>query len=111
MKESPLFTHTHDLLLWLLQATRKFPREHRFGLGQRLPALGFAFERAIIAAALDKRYTTDHLIQADIELASLRKALLLCQELELLTPNQYRHVSGMTAEVGRLLGTWRKPQA
>lgn len=51
----------------------------------------------------------DHLIRADIELASLRKALLLCLQLELLTPNQYRHASEMTAEVGRLLGAWRKP--
>lgn len=111
MKESPIFTHTHDLLLWLLQVTRKFPREHRFGLGQRLPELGFAFQRAILAAALDKQYATDHLINADIELASLRKTLLLCLELELLTANQYRHASGMTAEVGRLLGTWRNPQS
>ena len=104
MQESPIFTRTHDLLLWLLQATRKFPREHRFGLGQYLPELGLAFEKALIAASIDKQYEADHLTRADIELTSLRKALLLCYEMQLLTPSQYQHASDLTSEVGRLLG-------
>ena len=30
MQQSPIFTKTYDLLTWLLPATTKFPREHRF---------------------------------------------------------------------------------
>ncbi|RIK53551.1 MAG: hypothetical protein DCC57_08150 [Chloroflexi bacterium] len=87
MKESPIFTRTHDLLKWLLPATRKFPRQYRY-----------------------RNRQAEHLLQADLALAGLRKSLLLCYELDLLSAGQYRHVSELAQEVGRLLGGWRKGQ-
>jgi len=108
MKESPIFTRLHDLLRWLLQSTRKFPRDLRFALAERLVQQGFALQDALVAASLDRRQQAHHLLQADIQLMGLRKTLLLCYELGLLDAGQYRHVSEMTQEVGRLLGGWRK---
>ncbi|MCA9928029.1 MAG: four helix bundle protein [Anaerolineales bacterium] len=108
MKESPIFTRTHDLLFWLLQATRKFPRDQRFVLARRLQDQAFALQDALIAASLDSRVRAQHLLCADIQLTGLRKTLLLCHQMEILAPGPYRHVSEMTAEVGRLLGAWRK---
>lgn len=110
MNESPIFTHTHDLLRWLLTTTRKFPREYRFTLSERLVGRGFAFQDAIIAAVIDAAHEKEHLTDADIALNRLRKILLLCLDLELLQPGQYRHASEMTATVGRLLGSWRNPK-
>jgi four helix bundle protein len=108
MKESPIFARLHDLLLWLLRATRKLPREYRFTLGEQISRQGFALQDALIAAGLERKRQADHLLQADIALTSLRKTLLLCHELQLLDAGQYRHVSEMIQEVGRLLGGWRK---
>ena len=110
MRESPIFARLHDLLRWLLQRTRKFPRDVRFALAERLVAQGFALQDALIAASLDRPQQARHLLQADIQLTGLRKTLLLCYELELFSPGQYRHVSEMAQEVGRLLGGWRKQQ-
>ena len=107
MNESPIFTRTHDLLRWLLTATRKFPREQRFVLAQRVHQQAFALQDALAAAGLDRHGQARHLLEADIALTGLRKTLLLCYELELLRDGQYRHVSEMVAEVGRLLGGWR----
>lgn len=108
MKESPIFTRTHDLLLWLLRATRKFPREYRFTLAQELHRQLFALQNALVAAGLDRTGQATHLLQADIALTNVRKTLLLCHDLGLLSADQYRHVSELTQEVGRLLGGWRK---
>ncbi len=108
MNESPIFTHTHDLLRWLLCATRKFPREQRFVLAQRVHQQAFAFQDLLTAAALDRRNQRDHLLRADIELAGLRKTLLLCLEMELLSDKQFRHVSEMVQRAGKLLGGWRR---
>lgn len=108
MNESPIFTRTHDLLLWLIPATRKFPREQRFLLAQRAAGQAFAVQDALVAASLDKARQAHHLLDADIALTALRKTLLLCSELELLSAGQYRHASALAAEVGRLLGAWRK---
>jgi hypothetical protein len=32
MEESPIFTKTYDLLLWLIPTTQKFPKDQRFVL-------------------------------------------------------------------------------
>jgi len=108
MSESPAFTRTHDLVLWLMQATRKFPREQRFVLARRVQEQGFALQDALTAASLDKRNEARHLIQADIALAGLRKSLLLCYQMDLISAGQYQHVSKMDEEVGRILGGWKR---
>lgn len=108
MNESPIFTRTHDLLLWLMQTTRKFPREQRFVLARRVQDQAFAFQDAIVAAGADPNNRARHLVTADAALIGLRKTLLLCHQMQLISDGQYRHASGMTAEVGRLLGGWKK---
>mgnify|MGYP003381790472 CR=1 FL=1 len=109
MNESPVFTRTHDLLLWLIPATGKFPRQHRFGLAARLNEGAFTLQEQLTRAAVDKARTEHHLLAADVTLNLLRKRLLLCHQLGLLTAGQYQHVSGLTRDIGNLLGTWRKP--
>lgn len=108
MQESPIFTRTHDLLIWLLRVTRSFPREQRFVLARRLQQQAFALQDHLIAANRDSAHVVAHLIQADIVLTGLRKTLLLCHQMEILDAGQYRHVSVMDAEIGKLLGGWRK---
>lgn len=50
MKASPLFSRTHDLLIWLIPQTHKFPRAHRFGLAQRVQQTALDFQASLIAA-------------------------------------------------------------
>lgn len=109
MKESPIFTKTFDLLAWVLPATLKFPREHRFVLAQRTQQAAFDFYEAITAASLSQQPASP-LEQADIELQRLRLYLRLCQRLQFFNKGQYEHVSLMLEEIGRLLGGWRKKQ-
>lgn len=108
MKQSPIFSRTYDLLLWLIPRTTKFPREQRFVLGKAVQETALRFQEALIEAALNKKQERQALIRADIDLARLRFYLRLCQDLEIITPRQYRHVAEMVAEIGRLLGGWHK---
>jgi hypothetical protein len=109
MRQSPIFTRTYDLLVWLLPRTTKFPREQRFVLGKAVQETALRFQESLIEAALAKgRGSQEALARADVELAKLRFYLRLCQDLELITLRQYRHVAQMVSEVGRLLGGWRK---
>lgn len=95
-------------MLWLLRTTRKFSREYRFTVAQEICTQGFGLQNALVAASIDKKSTPQHLIAADIALTNLRKTLLLCYQLELIESRQYRHVTLMTDEVGRLLGGWQR---
>ncbi|MBE7531881.1 MAG: diversity-generating retroelement protein Avd [Chloroflexi bacterium] len=109
MQQSPIFSKTYDLLTWLIPATTKFPREHRFVLARHVQEAALRFQEQLIEAALGpKTAQSQVLARADVSLAKLRFYLRLCQDLQLLTPRQYRHVSGMVVEIGRLLGGWQK---
>ncbi len=109
MNESPLFVRTHDLLLWLIPQVQKFPRVHRFGLGERVQRLALDFQDSLTAAGksrLEERKAKLH--QADIQLEQLRGWIRMTRDLDLLTVSQYEHVSRLVSEVGRLLGAWIK---
>jgi hypothetical protein len=108
MNESPIFSKTYDLLLWLIPQANKFPRAHRFGLGERIVRQVLDFNEILIRAGLSKRERARLLDDADVRLALLRQNLRLCKDLDLLKVNQYEHVSRLLAEIGRLLGGWKK---
>jgi four helix bundle protein len=107
MKQSPIFAKTHDLLLWLLPQTAKFPREQRFALTQTVQQSAMRLQERLIEAGMSKgQERLARLREADVELVKLKAHLRLCQDMNLLTVNQYGHVSQMTLEVGKLLGAW-----
>jgi four helix bundle protein len=112
VSQSPLFAKTHDLTLWLIQKTSKFPREHRFVTARFVQEAVLNFQAYIIEAAAWPRQDTDgklaRLHKADVELTKLRYHLRLCRDLGLLDPGPHRHVSQMVDEIGRLLGGWFK---
>ncbi len=109
MNDSPIFARTHDLLLWLIPRTLRFPKEHRFMLAQRLQNTALDLQERLLEAAFshgnDRRAA---LTRADVTLAKLRYHLRLAQELTLLSGEQYAHAAGLVAEIGRLLGAWQK---
>lgn len=109
MQQSPIFTKTYDLLVWLIPATTKFPREQRFVLAKAIQETALRFQERLIEAGLGRGKERQRaLAQADVDLTKLRFYLRLCQDLSLITPRQYRHVAEMVSEVGRLLGGWRQ---
>ena len=109
MNESPLFTRTHDLLLWLIPEVQKFPRVHRFGLAERIQRLALDFQDAIVAAGKSKgAERVNWLHKADITLEQLRSWMRITREMGLITVRQYEHAARLVNEVGRLLGGWIK---
>jgi hypothetical protein len=104
-----IFTRTYDLLTWLLPLAEKFPRSQRFVVTQRLQGAVLDFQELIIEANTQRGLLrAGNLRQADAELRKARLYLRLCEKWGWLSPGQYRHVSVMVAEIGRLLGGWLK---
>jgi hypothetical protein len=94
--------------LKLLPQAAKFPRVHRFGLGERVVRQALDFQETLLRAGLSKKERSRLLNEADVQLALLRQNLRLCKDLEVIKLNQYEHVSKMLAEIGRLLGGWKQ---
>jgi hypothetical protein len=113
MEESPIFTRTYDMLIWLIPATQKFPKDQRFVLAKRVQDKAFEFQEAIIAAGMggEKSEKARHLQEADICLRQLQVYIRMSFNLKFITMGQYEHVSKMTVEIGRILGGWKKKAA
>ncbi len=108
MQESPIFSRTYDLVLWLIPQANKFPRVHRFGIGERVIRHILDFQETLTKAGLSKKDRVRLLDEADVQLALLRQHLRLCKDLDIMKLNQYEHASKLLVEIGRLLGGWKK---
>ena len=108
-EEMPIFTRTFDFLTWLLPVTNNFPRPHRHTFTQRL--LNAAFDLREYLEEANHRHgqaRQERLARADEALERVRLYLRLAVRWGWLSGGQYEHVAKMVAEIGRLLGGWRK---
>lgn len=107
-----ILARTFDLLVWLGPRTERFPKNFRHTITQRLMDTTLDFQETLFHA-LHQGGTTrqKHLRTADAHLDLLRFYLRLVHQLRWLNDGQYRHVSEMVAEIGRLLGGWMKPRS
>lgn len=107
--EMPIFVRTFDFLTWLLPITNNFPRAQRFTVTARLLDAAFDLrERLDEANHRFGKERIERLQRADESLDKVRLYLRLAVRWEWLTDGQYRHAAEMVAEIGRLLGGWRK---
>ena len=105
----PIFTRSYDFITWLLPVSEHFPRAHRHSFTERLLAAAFDLRERLEAA--EHRMGRERLVQlhlADEALDRVRTYLRLAVRWQWLSPGQYRHAAGMVAEIGRLLGGWKK---
>jgi hypothetical protein len=105
----PIFTRTYDFLTWLLPATNAFPRAHRHTFTRRLLDAAFDLRERLEEAQLRQREARlERLALADDALSRVRVYLRLGAGWGWLSEGQYGHAAGMVAEIGRLLGGWKK---
>jgi hypothetical protein len=107
-----ILSRTFDFVSWLLPRTLDFPRGQRFAVTKRLQDAALDFYERIAEANVGRGASRqESLCAADAALDKVRFYLRLCVDWGWLSPGQHRHVSGMIAEMGRLLGGWRKATA
>ena len=107
--EMVILTRTFDLLNWLLPKSAKFPRFYRGTVTQRLVGAALDFQEALFEAQSQRGEARLACLQsADAHLNKLRLYLRLAHHWQWLNNGQYKHISQMIAEVGRLLGGWLK---
>lgn len=104
-----ILVRTFDLLDWLLPKAEHFPKVYRSTVTQRLMDAALDFQEALFDAQSQGGTTRQkHLRTADAHLNKLRLYLRLAHRWRWISDGQYRHVSVMVAEIGRLLGGWMK---
>jgi hypothetical protein len=104
-----ILTRTFDLLAWLGPRSENFPKAYRLTVTLRLMDAALDFQEALFDAQSQGGTTRQkHLRAADAQLNKLRLYLRLAHQWKWLNDGQYKHVSIMVAEIGRMLGGWLK---
>jgi hypothetical protein len=106
-EELPVIAKMYDLVKWSCQHTSKFPRSHRFVLGERIERRLYDLLETLIEA----RYTKDRqglLRQANRGLEVLRYQLRLAHDLRCLRTNSYGFAVAALREIGMMVGGWVK---
>jgi hypothetical protein len=105
-EELVVVTKTYDLILWSCNHTGKFPRNHRFVLGERIERnLSDLLE--ILIRAKYTRQRQELLDQANLVLEILRFQMRLAKDLQCLKVESYGFAARASDEIGKLVGCWR----
>lgn len=109
-EELPVIVRTYDLVKWSCQHTSKFPRNHRFVLGERIERRLYD----LLETLLEARYTRERqalLRQANLTLEVLRYQMRLAHDLQCLRTNSYGFAVQALREIGKMVGGWLKATA
>ena len=100
-------TLTYDLLKWSIPTLKKFPREQRFLLGDRIES----YILDVLELLINANYSRDklgYLRKANLKIEILRFLWRLSHDLKYLNGRRYEYVSAMLNDIGRLIGGWIK---
>lgn len=106
-QELIVITKTYDLILWSCNHTSKFPRNHRFVLGERLERNLYELLELLIRSKYTKQ-RLELLEQANLLIEVLRFQMRLAKDLKCLKAESYGFAARTLEEIGKLLGSWIK---
>jgi len=99
-----------DLTLWVIEHAAKFPRAHKFTVGDRLVETCLDVTTILVEATYlpRGRAKLQSLHRASRSLTRARVLVRLAQRLELLSARQRSHFADQSDELGRMLGGWTR---
>jgi hypothetical protein len=106
-QELIVITKTYDLILWSCHHTSRFPRNHRFVLGERLERNLYDLLETLLRA----KYTRQRQPlpeRANMTLEILRFQVRLAKDLQCLKVESYGFAARAIDEIGKLVGGWLK---
>ena len=106
-EELTVITKAYDLILWSCNHTGKFPRNHRFVLGERIERNLYDLLEILIRAKYNKQ-RQPLLEQANLMLEILRFQMRLAKDLQCLKVDSYGFAAKAIDEIGKLVGGWLK---
>jgi hypothetical protein len=108
-EELPIIEKTRELILWYVPVLNRLPRDHKFGIGERMITGLYELLEELIAV----RYAKQKLPQLEainLRLEKLRQQTRLLLDFKLIDGRRFQHCSKLINEVGMNLGGWIKQQ-
>jgi four helix bundle protein len=109
MKELSVIQKCYDLVKWYVPIIERFPRVHKFTIGDRVINQLYSILENLIRAKFAKSKLAK-LEYINTELAVLRHQTRLLLDFKLIDLKRYEYVSQLIDELGGELGNWIKTQ-
>jgi hypothetical protein len=97
----------YELVLWSCRHIAKFPRSHRYTLGERMELRLYELLETLLRAKFS-RDKQEHLRRANMDLELLRFQFRLAKDLQCLSFKAYEHGVRGINEIGQMVGGWSK---
>jgi 23S rRNA-intervening sequence protein len=103
--ELPIVQQTYDLIKWYVPILNRLPRDHKFGLGDRMILALYDLLEGFVAAryARNKRNMLEPL-SGKLDILQYQTRLLL--DFNLMEVKRYEYASRLLDELGRQLTGW-----
>ena len=101
----------YELLKWLVDHVCKFPRSHRFVLGERIETAMLDLVLLLVEAAYQREAKARLIHQANVELEKVRLLIRLGKDLGFTSLRQYEHACVQVTGIGRQIGGWARFEA
>ena len=107
MDELKILQKTYDMMQYLHQTLQQYSKSEKYGLAADTKSAAYELLRLLITA--NKRYHKKTTMQdADIQLDILRHMIRLGKDLKFMSLRRFEILSGMTTELGKMIGGWMK---
>jgi hypothetical protein len=107
---APVVLKHYDLILWMFPKISKFPRDHKFLLGDRIENLLLDILKNLMTANYQPSTRVKNLTDVNLMLDYLRILTRLCKDLNFFNNKEYEFQAKAVDEIGRMVGGWARAQ-
>lgn len=109
-KHLPLYLKIYQLVKFLYEMVRNFPKQYKYSLGQNILDLTWQCLDLVLEVNIlpnEKKY--QKILKLSIDFDKLKIRLRMAQELSLISKKQFVHLqSNYMREIGEMIGGWLK---
>jgi hypothetical protein len=102
----PVFQDSYDLVIEIHKRVEKFPRVHRYSIGEKLKDISFNILDFIIRAnSIEQK--TDTLKEAELSVERLKVYVRLCYDLKIFSLKGFEYVARKIDTINRQVLKWK----
>jgi hypothetical protein len=106
----PLYLKFYQLIKYLYEGVRNFPKQYKYTLGENILDLGWKCLDLILETnALPNKEKYSKILELSVTFDNLKVRLRMTQEINLISKKQFVHIqTRYVKEIGEMIGGWLK---
>jgi len=108
LNDLTVFQKTYDLFFWIKPTVQRFAKSHKYSMGTQVENEVLELLKGIIRANYSRDDKPLIIEECLVRYETVNVLMRLCKDYKLINLRQYEFAVAHLAEIGKLLGGWRK---